>query len=286
VLADVDAQVRRLCPDPVWRAIGEEVISGIGSTMTALALPSFGLQTTGSASRASVVLAAKGLPVLLLGIPCGTVAARLGAKRTILLTQLLAAPLVALIPLLHYAGLLTFPFLLVLVFCIGTHWTPFYAAHATIIPELLGEDETCRRSRERHSAGAYRSTYWLGPLAAGFFIAAFEPPVVLFIDAATFLVVPRSSPACWRPGPQSRLTTKTHPRGRPLHRTHAAASLHHISPGIEPGILPVTHSRVARPRVRPLRAGPEGGGILDGTPSGGLVFARAFTALFGSPFNA
>lgn len=84
--------------------------------MTALALPWFVLQTTGSASRASVVLAAEGLPVLLLGIPGGTVAARLGAKRTLLLTQLLAAPLVALVPLLHYADLLTFPLLLVLVF--------------------------------------------------------------------------------------------------------------------------------------------------------------------------
>ena len=62
--------------------LGEEVISGIGSMMTALALPWFVLQTTGSASRVSVVLAAEGAPVLLLGIPGGTVAARLGAKRT------------------------------------------------------------------------------------------------------------------------------------------------------------------------------------------------------------
>ena len=126
--------------------------------------------------------------MLLLGIPGGTVAARLGAKRTLLLTQLLAAPLVALVPFLHYADLLTFPLLLGLVFLIGTLWTPFYAAQATIIPELLGEDERVVARGNAILQGAYRSTYWLGPLAAGFFIAAFEAPVVLFIDAATFLV--------------------------------------------------------------------------------------------------
>jgi hypothetical protein len=80
------------------------------------------------------------------------------------------------------------PLLLVLVFLMGTLWTPFYAAQATIIPELLGEDEPVVARGNAILQGAYRSTYWLGPLAAGFFIAAFEAPVVLFIDAATFLV--------------------------------------------------------------------------------------------------
>ena len=99
--------------------------------------------------------------MLLLGIPGGTVAARLGAKRTLLLTQLLAAPLVALVPLLHYADLLTFPLLLVLVFLIGTLWTPFYAAQATIIPELIGEDERVVARGNAILQGAHRSTYWL-----------------------------------------------------------------------------------------------------------------------------
>ena len=59
-----------------------------------------------------LTLAAEIAPVLLFGVPSGKVAARLGAKRTLQFTQLLAAPLVAAIPVLHYAGALTFPILL------------------------------------------------------------------------------------------------------------------------------------------------------------------------------
>ncbi|MDP9331568.1 MAG: MFS transporter [Actinomycetota bacterium] len=181
-------QTRRVLKRPGFPLLlAAEIVSGTGSMMTALALPWFVLQTTGSPSRASAVLAVEIAPVLILGIPSGTVAARLGAKKTLLLTQVLAAPLIALIPLLHHADLLTFPVLLVLVFLTGTLWTPFYAAQATIIPELLGEDEHVVGEGNAILQGATRSTYWLGPLAAGFLIAAFDAPVVLLIDAATFL---------------------------------------------------------------------------------------------------
>lgn len=109
--------------------LASEVVSGLGSMMTSLALPWFVLQTTGSPTRASAVLAAEVAPILILGIPSGKVAARLGAKRTLVLTQLVAAPLVAAIPVLHYIGWLTFPVLVAIVFSAGTLWTPFYAAH-------------------------------------------------------------------------------------------------------------------------------------------------------------
>lgn len=133
-----------------------------------------------------MVLAAEGAPVLLLGIPAGTNRS-VGRQEDASTQQLLAAPLAALVPVLHYAALLSFPLLLLLVF-LGTLWTSFYAAQVTIIPDLLGEDEHVVARGNAILQGANRSTYWLGPLAAGFFIAASEAPVVLFIDAATFLV--------------------------------------------------------------------------------------------------
>ena len=61
-----------------------EIVSSLGSQMTFLALPWFVLATTGSATRMGVVLAVELVPVALLGIPSGTVAARLGARRTML----------------------------------------------------------------------------------------------------------------------------------------------------------------------------------------------------------
>jgi fucose permease len=168
--------------------LAAEVISGVGSMMAALALPWFVLRTTGSPVRASVVLGAEVAAVVLLGIPSGVVASRLGAKRTLLLTQGVWAPLTALIPLLHYADVLTFPMLLVLAFLSGTITTPFYAAQATVIPELLGDNERVVARGNAILQGATRATYWIGPLTAGALIAVVDAPVVLLVDAGTYVV--------------------------------------------------------------------------------------------------
>src|ERR671937_1427966 len=59
-----------------------ETVSLSGSAMTFVALPWFVLATTGSTARMGWVLAAELIPVGLFGIPSGTLIARLGAKRT------------------------------------------------------------------------------------------------------------------------------------------------------------------------------------------------------------
>src|SRR3954454_15866043 len=99
---------------PLAALVAAEVISATGSQMTALALPWFVLVTTGSPSRMALVVAAEVLPWALLGIPAGAAAARVGLKRTLVICNLCWFPLVGLIPILHYAGALTFGLLLVL----------------------------------------------------------------------------------------------------------------------------------------------------------------------------
>ena len=83
--------------------------------MTFLALPWFVLQTTGSPTRMGIVLAAELAPIAVLGIPSGTVVARFGARRTMIVSDLARVPLIASIPILHALGWLSFPLLLVLV---------------------------------------------------------------------------------------------------------------------------------------------------------------------------
>jgi MFS family permease len=109
---------------PFVALVAAEAVSSLGSRMTFLALPWFVLSTTGSATRMGVVLAAELVPVAVLGIPSGTVVARLGARRTMVLSDLARAPLIAAIPLLHALGWLTFPLLLVLVALIGVFIAP------------------------------------------------------------------------------------------------------------------------------------------------------------------
>ncbi len=164
-----------------------EIVSSLGSRITFLALPWFVLVTTGSAARMGIVLAVEMAPVALLGIPSGAVVARFGARRTMQLSDLARAPLMCLIPLLHSAGMLSFPLLLVIVFAIGCFLAPFFASQRVILPELVGEDETTVAQANAVIEGATTLTNLLGPIVAGLLIAAVGATSVLYIDAATFL---------------------------------------------------------------------------------------------------
>ena len=186
-MARLSATAHPLRSRPIAALISAQVVSSLGSQMTFLALPWFVLRTTGSPTRMSVVLAAELLPIAVLGIPSGSVIAKLGARRTMLLADLARAPLIASIPLLHELGLLSFPLLLVIVSLVGVFIAPYFASQRLILPELVGEEEHVVAQANAVVEGAQRATSLLGPAAAGLLIAAFSAPVVLYVDAATFL---------------------------------------------------------------------------------------------------
>ena len=173
---------------PLRALLAAEVVSVTGSQMTWLALPWFVLVSTGSATRMTFVLAAEVIGLGLLGLPGGKVLARLGARRTMLLCDGVRAPLMLLVPLLHWADALSFAALLALAFGLGALSAPYFAAQRVIVPELLGEDE--RRMSEANALlqGSTRVTMLLGPVAAGALIAVLDAPSVLVIDGLTYVV--------------------------------------------------------------------------------------------------
>lgn len=186
-MARLSATAHPLRSRPIAALITAQVVSSLGSQMTFLALPWFVLRTTGSPTRMSIVLAAELLPIAVLGIPSGSVIAKLGARRTMLLADLARAPLIASIPLLHELGLLSFPLLLVIVALVGVFIAPYFASQRLILPELVGDEEHVVAQANAVVEGAQRATSLLGPAAAGLLIAAFSAPVVLYVDAVTFV---------------------------------------------------------------------------------------------------
>jgi MFS family permease len=165
-----------------------EVVSSTGTAMTFVALPWFVLVTSGSAGRMSVVLAAEVLPMALLGIPSGSVVSRLGSRVSMLVSDAVRAPLIALVPILHWAGALTFPLLIAIVFVLGVFIAPYMSAQRTIIPELYGDDETTVSKAAGLFGGASQLPNVVGPALAGVLIAAVGAPAVLVVDAATFVL--------------------------------------------------------------------------------------------------
>jgi len=173
---------------PIAALVAAEIVSILGSRMTYLALPWFVLVTTGSPAKMTFVLAAEVLPVAALGIPSGMVVERLGARRTMLVCDAARAPLLASLPLLHAADLLSFPLLLGLVFVLGCFMAPYFSAQRVILPELVGEDETTITQANSVIEGGTAFAGLAGPALAGILIPFLGAPNVLYVDAATYVV--------------------------------------------------------------------------------------------------
>jgi MFS family permease len=182
--------------------VAAETISVLGTRMTYLALPWFVLVTTGSPSKMTLVLAAEILPMAILGVPSGAVVQRLGSRTTMLVADFARAPILASIPLLYLADVLSFGLLLGIVALLGCFMPPYFGAQRTILPELVGEDE--RRMSQANSSieGGTALAALAGPALAGALIPFIGAPNVLYVDAATYLVafvlvlvfVPRRKP--------------------------------------------------------------------------------------------
>jgi predicted MFS family arabinose efflux permease len=185
-----------------------EVISAVGSQMSFVALPWLVLTHTGSPTQMGIVLAAQVLPAAMLGIPSALVVQRLGVRRTMLVSDLARAPLVAAVPLLHLAGLLHLTALLAVVFAIGVFNAPYLSAQRLIIPETFADDETLVVRGNALLDGAVRMAMLLGPACAGVAITAFGAQNVLFFDAASYLL---AFAVLWRGLPHAAPTTTPGP---------------------------------------------------------------------------
>jgi predicted MFS family arabinose efflux permease len=182
--------------------LAAEVISTTGAQMTWVALPWFVLVTTGSATRMSLVMGAELLGLALLGLPGGRVLGRLGARRTMIWCDAARAPIMLVIPLLHWSGGLSFGVLAAVAFALGAFSAPYFAAQKVIVPELLGEGEQQVTDANALFQAANRTTILLGPVLAGVLIGVIGATSVLVVDAATYVVsvvlltlfVPRSRP--------------------------------------------------------------------------------------------
>src|SRR3954449_8036342 len=186
--------------------LAAEVISSLGSLMSAVALPWFVLATTGSPTRMGIVLAAESAPLLVLAVASARVVARVGARGALMICDVAWAATTGAIPVLHFAGALSFPLLVGLAFLSGVPWAAHAGSQSAVIPELLGENE--RRVAEANALlqTLSRLAYFVGPALGGVLLAAIGAPAVLLVDAGAFVVSPRllaaRTPATERrPGP-------------------------------------------------------------------------------------
>ena len=170
----------------ILAVLAGETISSLGSQLSALALPWFVLVTTGSATLMGIVFAVEIVPMTVLGIPSGRIIDRLGPRTTMLVSDLARAPVIALVPILHWLGLLSFPVLLILVVLYGTFSMTYFSCQRLLLPTIVGEDERLVAQGNALIEGATNITAYLGPALAGALILVLGAVNLLWLDAASF----------------------------------------------------------------------------------------------------
>jgi MFS family permease len=173
---------------PIYSLFTANAISLVGNVLSAIAIPWFVLQTTGSATKTGITGFFNILPVVLAGFFGGTLVDRLGYKRTSIIADIASGVTSALIPILYYTIGLQFWQLIILVFLGALLDTPGSTARSALVPELA---EMAQMPIERATSLIHiieRGSRLIGAPLSGLLIAWIGTENVLWLDAASFFI--------------------------------------------------------------------------------------------------
>ncbi|HEX8939833.1 MAG TPA: MFS transporter [Candidatus Limnocylindrales bacterium] len=159
-----------------------QLVSTIGSSLTAIAASILVYRLTGSALSVGLMLMATAAPSLVVGLVAGVFVDRVDRKRILMTADLLRGVLVFLIPLLVPSGI---AWLYVLVLLSSAVTTFFDPAFESVLPELA-PDEELASANSLMAISQFGSTA-LGFAAAGFIASAFSIDWAFRLDAASFV---------------------------------------------------------------------------------------------------
>jgi len=173
---------------PIIALFASNAVSQIGNMMTAVAVPWFVLETTGSAAQTGLAGAAVAGGAVVSAILGGPLVDRFGFRRASVTGDLLAGAAILIIPLLHIAGLLEIWHLLLLVFAMSSLNAQGDTAKFALVPLLSVRGGMALERANATDRGIARLGQVIGPVLAGFLIAVIGAANVLFFQAATFVV--------------------------------------------------------------------------------------------------
>jgi MFS family permease len=169
-----------------WKFLAGQSISTLGSSFTSFALPLLIFKLTGSALNLAFTVVATVLPYLLLGLVIGAWADRVQRKRLMIGTDIVRALVIASIPLMFALGLLSVWWIYAVAFASSTLSICFDAANFAAIPSLVHRDKLVTANGRIQAS--YSIAKIMGPLLAGLLIIKVPLPMLLLVDASSFLV--------------------------------------------------------------------------------------------------
>ncbi|WP_308401966.1 MFS transporter [Streptomyces shenzhenensis] len=164
-----------------------ETVSGLGNSITVVALPLIAVDMLDAGSTAVGLLAAAvWLPWLLVGLPVGAWVDRMRKRPLMIACDLVAVAALVSIPLAAWLDALTFQHLVVVALICGTAAVCFNTAYHSYIRIVLDGRDLLEGNAKLQ--GSEAATQVAGPGAAGLLAQSFGAATALVADAMTFLV--------------------------------------------------------------------------------------------------
>ena len=161
------------------------LVSHAGDAVYAIALPWLMLELTGSKSLTALVSMSAYLPALLFGLLAGVIVDRYDRKWIMILSDVLRALLVVVVPLSLIYGFVT-PLLIGMVtFFLSTFATLFYPARDSLIPQITSPEELPAANSAISISG--QMSHLLGPLFTGVGMSFLGLTHLFTADAVSFL---------------------------------------------------------------------------------------------------
>ncbi len=159
-----------------------QLISTMGSALTSLAASILVFRLTHSALSVGLMLMATALPSLFVGLVAGVFVDRYDRRTIMIVSDLLRAGLVALIPFLISHNVAWLYIIILLESAVGQFFNP---AQESILPEVASEEELAS-ANSLMVISSFGSTA-IGFAASGLIAAAYSIDLAFYIDALTFL---------------------------------------------------------------------------------------------------
>ncbi len=176
--------VRRL---PVAGFLAGTGLSLLGNQIAMLAIPWFVLNETGSASQTGFAGVATALPMALSGLLGGPLIDRVGGRRMSIISDVVSAVAVALIPILYRLDVLNYPLILLLIFLGAMLDIPGVTARRMLLPGF--QKQAGLRSEQMNTAFEVLTNLagMVGPAIAGVLIVLMGPVNLLWLTVVGFL---------------------------------------------------------------------------------------------------
>ncbi len=162
-------------------------VSAFGTTLTAVALPVLLIDVMDAeAFEVGIANAAQFVPYAVLGLFAGVYTDRWNRQRLLVWASIGRAVMLALVPLLWWAGLLQFWVLVALLVGFGSFAVFGFAATQSLLPQIVERRALLAANARLDQAEAAAQT--AGPALGGAVVGLIGAPLAILVDAVTYVV--------------------------------------------------------------------------------------------------